>query len=392
MDGKLHSFCSLGAEVSGFLACSSTDTPGTTTPTGGSSTQAGTGGAQAQAGSVTGGTSAQAGSGTGTSGSTAAAGASGSATGGTNGASGASGSSSGGTTGAAGSGTAGTGGSVNPGSLDKFSFFVTSMAAMFRLSKSDKGFGGDLKYGTADGLTGADKICTEIAESSMPGSSAKQWHAFLSTTKVNAKDRIGTGPWYDRTGRLVAMNMAGLLKERPDADAAIKQDLPNENGIPNHRPNPQAAEDDNHHTLTGSNGQGTLFSATSTCKDWTTTSTNNSTTGEGVGRPKTGFSWSTGNRTQWIDGQLEGGCGAGATGIGTVNGGSDPNNPDCRLWWRLRRHLLLRNGPVTRRRARSLAGERFRAKRAEPCCSCSSLTRTPTNREQTRRCSTPFAI
>jgi hypothetical protein len=314
----------VGGASMGFLACSSTDTPGPTTPAGGSASQAGTGGTQAQAGSVTGGSSAQAGTGSGTSGSTSAAGASGSATGG---ATGASGSSTGGAAGAAGAGTAGAGGAVDPGKLDKFSFFVTSMAAMFRLSKSDKGFGGDLRYGTADGLTGADKICTEIAESSMPGSAAKQWHAFLSTTKVNAKDRIGAGPWYDRTGRLVAMNMAGLLKTRPDADAAIKEDLPNEFGIGNHRPNPQAPEDDNHHTLTGSNGQGTLFSATSTCKDWTSTSTNNSTTGEGVGRPKTGFSWSVSNRIEWLDGQLEGGCGAGATGIGSVNGGSDPGNP-----------------------------------------------------------------
>jgi hypothetical protein len=316
----------VGSASLGFLACSSNDTPGSTA-TAGTTTQAGTGGAQAQAGSATGGSSAQAGTGTGTSGSTSTAGTGGSGTGGATGVSGASGTTSGGTAGAAGSGTAGTGGTVDPGKLDKFSFFVTSMAAMFRLSKSDKGFGGDLRYGTADGLTGADKICTEIAESSMPGSGAKQWHAFLSTTKVNAKDRIGTGPWYDRTGRLVAMNMAGLLKTRPDADAAIKEDLPNEFGIGNHRPNPQAPEDDNHHTLTGSNGQGTLFSATATCKDWTSTSMNNATTGDGVGRPKTGFSWSTGGRVEWIDGQLEGGCGAGATGIASENGGSDPGNP-----------------------------------------------------------------
>ena len=313
----------------GFLACSSTDAPSSPTQSGGSATQAGTGGGQTQAGSgsVTGGSTAQAGTGSGTSGSASTAGASGSGmgTGGAVGVSGAGGMSGMTSGGAAGAGTAGTGGTVDPGKLDKFSFFVTSMAAMFRLSKSDKGFGGDLRYGTADGLTGADKICTEIAESSMPGSGAKQWHAFLSTTKVNAKDRIGAGPWYDRTGRLVAMNLAGLLKERPDADAAIKNDLPNENGIGNHRPNPAAAEDDNHHTLTGSNAQGTLLSANNTCKDWTTTSTDN--TNAGAGRPQTGYSWSTGNRVHWFNGQIEGGCGAGATGIGTVNGGSDPNNP-----------------------------------------------------------------
>lgn len=305
-----------------FAGCSSNEA-GSDTPTAGTATsQAGTA-TQPQAGASAGGSASSAGTGTGTSGSTATAGTSsgGTATGGS--------SATAGTTGTAGTGggSAGSGGVPNTGNLDKFSFFVTSMAGLQRLAKSEKGFGGDLRYGTADGLTGADKICTELAESSMPGSGAKQWHAFLSTTKVNAKDRIGAGPWYDRAGRLVAMNMAGLLKERPDADAAIKEDLPHEGGIGNHKPNPNAPEDDNHHTLTGSNGQGTLFSATSTCKDWTSTSTNNATTGEGVGRPKTGFCWSVANRRHWLDGQLEGGCGAGVTGVGTVNGGSDPGNP-----------------------------------------------------------------
>lgn len=312
-----------------FAGCSSSE-PGTDTSTAGTATaQAGTAPGQPQAGSSSGGSgsTASAGTGTGTGGSTATAGtASGgnSTTGGTTATAGNTGTAG---TGGGSAGGGGSGGAPNTGNLDKFSFFVTSMAGLQRLAKSDKGFGGDLRYGTADGLTGADKICTELAESSMPGSGAKQWHAFLSTTTVNAKDRIGAGPWYDRAGRLVAMNMAGLLKERPDADAAIKEDLPHEGGIGNHKPNPNAPEDDNHHTLTGSNGQGTLFSPTSTCKDWTSTSTNNATTGEGVGRPKTGFCWSVSNRRHWIDGQLEGGCGAGVTGVGTVNGGSDPNNP-----------------------------------------------------------------
>jgi len=228
--------------------------------------------------------------------------------------------------GAGNGGAGGSAGSVDPGSLDKFSFFVTSMVAMRKLSKSDNGFGGDLRYGTADGLTGADKICSEIAESSLPGASAKQWHAFLSTIKgpVSAKDRIGSGPWYDRTGRLVAMNLTDLLQDRPSmADAAIKQDLPNETGTPNHRPNPNAPEDDNHHVLTGSKPDGTLYSQTGTCMDWTTTSMDNVATG----RPRIGFSWTAMGRTNWISGQDEGGCGAGVTGVGTENGGSDPKNP-----------------------------------------------------------------
>src|SRR6187549_2190608 len=253
-----------------FAGCSSNEA-GSDTPTAGAATaQAGTS-TQPQAGTSTGGSVSSAGTGTGTSGSNGTAGTAAggnSTTGGTSATAGTTGTA--GTGGAvAGSGSGGSAGST-AGNLDKFSFFVTSMAGLIKLSKSDKGFGGDLRYGTADGLTGADKICTELAESSMPGSGAKQWHAFLSTTKVNAKDRIGAGPWYDRTGKLVAMNMAGLLKNRPDADPAIKEDLPNETGIGNHRPNPAAPEDDNHHTLTGSNAQGVLLSANNTCKDWTT--------------------------------------------------------------------------------------------------------------------------
>ena len=88
----------------------------------------------------------------------------------------------------------------------RFSFFVTSW-----LSGSAAGFGGDLRFGKADGLSGGDEICRVIAESSLPGSGAKGWRAFLSVTKgadgkpVHAIDRVGEGPWYDRRGRLVAL-------------------------------------------------------------------------------------------------------------------------------------------------------------------------------------------
>jgi hypothetical protein len=299
---------------SGLVACSNEPA---TQGTGGAPGQSGTAGSMPQAGMGT-------------------AGAAGTpSVGGTNGAAG---DSMGGSAGAAMAGSGGASGSgggggsggtgIDPKTLPKFSFFVTSMKAMRMLSKSQDGFGGDLRYGTADGLTGADKICTEIAEMSMPGSAAKEWHAFLSTTAVNARTRIGNGPWYDRTERLVASSLEQLIDNadmgRPaDADDAIKEDLPNEDGIPNHRPDPNAEPDDNHHTLTGSNEDGELYGPKATCMDWTTTSMENEVTG----RPRIGFMWSISNRVHWISGQDEGGCGAGVTGVGTVNGGSDPNNP-----------------------------------------------------------------
>jgi hypothetical protein len=188
--------------------------------------------------------------------------------------------------------------------LAKFSFFVTSIEAMRSLSKNQNGFGGDLRYGEADGLAGADKICTEIAESSMAGSSAKIWRAFLSTTApVNAVDRIGNGPWYDRIGRLVADSKENLIQARPKADAAIINDLPNETGTPNKQ------GVDNHDVLTGSTTAGQLGSNTkaSTCDDWTSTSP----TG---GKPIIGHSWPRsgggggGDATNWINAHTSPGC------------------------------------------------------------------------------------
>ncbi|HEY3664864.1 MAG TPA: hypothetical protein VGL19_02645 [Polyangiaceae bacterium] len=305
-------------------ACGSSSSPGAVA-SGGSPGQAGTNGSQSGAVNAPGGNSAGGAPSAGAPGaagaSTETAGAAGSAAGGAGAAGGSAGGAAGGSSGSGGSGGSG-GATIDPSTLDKFSFFVTSMVAMRRLAKSDNGFGGDLRYGQADGLSGADKICSEIAESSMPGAAGKKWHAFLSTSKVNAAVRIGAGPWYDRNQRLVAQTLADLLQDRPNgANAAIKQDLPNETGTPNHRPDPTKPEDDNHHTLTGSNAQGMLYGPTSTCMDWTSNSRDNQATG----RPRIGFSWSISNRTNWISGQDEGGCGAGVAV--EENPGSDPSNP-----------------------------------------------------------------
>lgn len=200
----------------------------------------------------------------------------------------------GGADGQAGGSSSGGGGAAAP-STEKFSFFATSLRAMQELSGSQDGFGGDLRFGETGpgaGLKGADKICTTIAEKSMPGNN-KTWRAFLSATQgengeqVDAIDRVGEGPWYDRIGRLVAMNKTDLAQTRPaGADPAIIDDLPNEDGVPNHEPDAGAGEVDNHDFLTGTNDQGRLYSteAGSTCNDWT------SAVGE-TGKPRCGHSW-----------------------------------------------------------------------------------------------------
>jgi hypothetical protein len=208
------------------------------------------------------------------------------------------GSGSGGANGSAGNsstaGSAGAAGSTGTPTTEKFSFFVTSLKAMRRVSGSQDGFGGDLSFGETGpgaGLKGADKICTTIAETSLP-KNGKTWRAFLSATQgadgnvVNAIDRVGMGPWYDRTGRLVAKNPTDLVGVRPTgADAMILNDLPNEDGVPNHDPD-GAGDVDNHDVLTGTNEQGKLFKTDAgfTCNDWTSKVGN-------AGTPHCGHSW-----------------------------------------------------------------------------------------------------
>ncbi len=237
--------------------------------------------------------------------------------------SGSGGASSGGaSSGGSGSGGASSGGASSGGAstgLAKFSFFVTSLDAVRLVSGKANGFGGDLRFGESTGLAGADKICTTIAESSMPGSGAKGWRAFLSTTTVHAIDRVGMGPWYDRNGKLIAQNTQGLLSTRPAGDSSIINDLPNETGVPN-RAGTGTGNDDNHDTITGTNTSG-KWDGGATCNDWTSAT--------GSAGPRVGHSWPAGSGMSWMQAHTAPGCepsvalvqmGAGS-GNGIGNGG-----------------------------------------------------------------------
>jgi hypothetical protein len=221
---------------------------------------------------------------------------------------------------------------------EKFSFFVTSLKSLQTLSNNPLGFGGDLRFGETGlgaGLRGADKICATIAEKSMPGAGGKPWRAFLSASKgedgnqVNAIDRVGAGPWYDRLGRLFAPNKASLPTLRPSGgDATIKNDFPNEDGVLNHNPD-GTGQVDNHDMLTGSKADGTLYSANATCLDWTANAGNKPV----EGLPRVGHSWPRGGGggggggggiDGWISSLTESGC---APGINLIdNGPPDPNS------------------------------------------------------------------
>jgi len=83
------------------------------------------------------------------------------------------------------------------GGSNNMSFFVTS---------SNPGKGADF-----GGLAGADQYCQSLA--SAAGAGGKTWRAYLSATgatPVNARDRIGRGPWYNAKGTMVAANVDEL--------------------------------------------------------------------------------------------------------------------------------------------------------------------------------------
>jgi hypothetical protein len=133
------------------------------------------------------------------------------------------------------------------------SFFVTSA-----------GLGDGANLG---GIAGADAHCQQLAAA--VGRGAETWHAYLSTQgphAVNARDRIGRGPWYDAKGELVARSVDDL---HPTASRAGGPSLAlDEHGraIPGEGQQPNL-----HDVLTGSQPDGRAFAdaADHTCQSWT---------------------------------------------------------------------------------------------------------------------------
>jgi hypothetical protein len=126
------------------------------------------------------------------------------------------------------------------------SFFVTS---------ANPGSGGDL-----GGLEGADAHCAALAEAA--GVSGATWVAYLSTSTVDARDRIGSGPWVNAAGVVIAEDVAGLHGEANNITKATALD---ETGA---TVNGRGDEPNRHDILTGSLTDGTLAEGM-TCADWT---------------------------------------------------------------------------------------------------------------------------
>jgi len=131
------------------------------------------------------------------------------------------------------------------------SFFVTSVGS---------GNGANL-----GGIAGADKHCQDLAAAA--GAGSKTWHAYLSTQgdgAVNARDRIGKGPWSNAKGEVVAKSVDDLHSA---ANNLTKQTALNEKGAV---VNGRGDTPNQHDAITGSNPEGRAFPAGEdrTCKNY----------------------------------------------------------------------------------------------------------------------------
>lgn len=143
-------------------------------------------------------------------------------------------------------------------------FFVTSVGPA----------GADMGTGNLGGLSGADAYCQKLAAAA--GAGNRTWRAYLSTQAsamgatdaVNARDRIGAGPWQNANGEVVARNVNHLHGANNNI---TKQTAVDEMGRP---VKGRGDTPNNHDMLTGSRADGTAFPSGGinpdmTCGNWT---------------------------------------------------------------------------------------------------------------------------
>ena len=152
--------------------------------------------------------------------------------------------------------------SANAQDIDKMSFFISSV-----------GSGDGANFG---GLEGADAHCATLAEAV---GSSKSWAAYLSasmvidrssgspkvTNGISARDRIGSGPWYNANGTLIANDIDDLHSVNANINLGTGLD---ENGNP---VNGRGSQPNKHDILTGtdSNGHFSTAGGDTTCGNWT---------------------------------------------------------------------------------------------------------------------------
>jgi len=133
--------------------------------------------------------------------------------------------------------------------------------------------------GNLGGLAGADQICQNLAAAA--GAGNKTWHAYLSqqaqgnTPAVNARGRIGPGPWFNAKGQLIASNVADLHGDQQrDRNAIRKASALDEKG---NMINGVGDMPNQHDMLTGSDSDGRAFTdgLDHTCNNWTSDAATN---------------------------------------------------------------------------------------------------------------------
>jgi hypothetical protein len=167
-------------------------------------------------------------------------------------------------------------------------FFVTSHGP---------GNGADL-----GGLTGADRHCQSLAQAA--GAGGHTWHAYLSTQgdgAVNARDRIGKGPWTNAKGVVIAKSVDELHGE----NNLTKQTALTEKGEVN---NGRGDTPNRHDILTGSQADGTAFAPGEdrTCNNWTSSTRGSAMLGHsdrmGLRDDDASKSWNTSHPSRGPDG------------------------------------------------------------------------------------------
>ena len=176
-----------------------------------------------------------------------------------------------------------------------------SASMTFFLTSNGPGNGANL-----GGLEGADKHCQALAQAA--GAGAKTWHAYLSTQAadgkpaVNARDRIGKGPWQNAKGVVIAKDVADLHSASnnltKETDLTEKGEV--SNGVGD-KPN-------RHDVLTGSQPDGTAFApeADRTCKNWTSSTQGAAMVGhadrKGLREDDASHSWNSSHPSRGPDG------------------------------------------------------------------------------------------